>query len=148
MGATTSLTQGGDVIEHMRHSEGQDLLEFLIYRCTYIIVVTPECMPMNHPVFFVGHNSHWPPRAMNWHDWWAHDRVGQMHLYILRGLLDWHAVPLLDLVDQINATQTPLEVPYSADKTRTRPVDLKVVDNRMGNVHPDNDRQYMTYRPT
>ncbi|NLA16533.1 hypothetical protein GPU89_01360 [Burkholderia cepacia] len=32
----------GDVIEHMRHSHGRDLLEFLNYRSRYIIISTPS----------------------------------------------------------------------------------------------------------
>ena len=58
----------GDVIEHMRKSEGQDLLEFVNYRCTYMLVITPEAMPMNRADFYEGHNSLWRLDAMMWHD--------------------------------------------------------------------------------
>ncbi|GER18247.1 hypothetical protein VCH24_32710 [Variovorax boronicumulans] len=32
----------GDVIEHMLHAQGRDLLEFLNYRSRYLIVSAPE----------------------------------------------------------------------------------------------------------
>lgn len=94
----------GDVIEHFRKSEGQDLLEYLNYRCRFMLIITPECMPMSSPHFYEGHNSLWRPDSMKWHDHWAHCRNSVMHLYLLRGYLDL-AFPLhLDaLVQSANA---------------------------------------------
>jgi SAM-dependent methyltransferase len=37
----------GDVIEHMRKSKGLDLLNFLVYRAKWIIVIYPEAMIQN-----------------------------------------------------------------------------------------------------
>lgn len=92
----------GDVIEHFRKSEGMDLLEFLNYRAAYLLVITPENMPMSSPNFYEGHNSMWRPESMRWHDLWAHCRNGQMHFYLLRGLLAGSARPLADLVHDAN----------------------------------------------
>jgi hypothetical protein len=95
----------GDVIEHFRKSEGQDLLEFLNYRAAYLFVVTPEAMPMSTHNFYEGHNSLWRPEAMRWHDLWAHCRNGVMHFYLLRGLLKGNGVTLADLVQSANGQE-------------------------------------------
>ncbi len=92
----------GDVIEHMRKSEGQDLLEYLNYRASYILVITPEAMPMSSPNFYEGHNSLWRPQAMAWHDLWAHCRNAMMHFYVLRGYLQGSDKKLADLVQVAN----------------------------------------------
>ena len=93
----------GDVIEHMRKSEGQDLLEYLNYRATYILVITPEAMPMSSPNFYEGHNSLWRPPSMAWHDVWAHCRNAMMHFYVLRGYLQGGGLKLADMVQLANA---------------------------------------------
>ena len=94
----------GDVIEHFRKSEGQDLLEYLNYRCKFILIVTPECMPMSSPNFYEGHNSLWRPQSMQWHDLWAHCRNNVMHFYLLRGYLGMNEDPSMrDLVKHVNA---------------------------------------------
>ena len=94
----------GDVIEHFRKSEGQDLLEYLNYRCKFILIVTPECMPMSSPNFYEGHNSLWRPQSMQWHDLWAHCRNNVMHFYLLRGYLGMNEhPPMQELVDRTNS---------------------------------------------
>lgn len=93
----------GDVIEHFRKSEGQDLLEFLNYRSAYMLVITPECMPMSSANFYEGHNSLWRPEAMKWHDLWAHCRHGLMHFYLIRGYLGREAPGLQELAASANA---------------------------------------------
>ncbi|MCW5653601.1 methyltransferase domain-containing protein [Hydrogenophaga sp.] len=94
----------GDVIEHFRKSEGQDLLEYLNYRCKYMLIVTPEAMPMSFPNFYEGHNSLWRPESMVWHDLWAHCRNATMHFYLLRGYLGPNSpVQLAHVVEHANA---------------------------------------------
>ena len=92
----------GDVIEHLKHSDGRDLLEFLNYRATFIMIVTPECMPMNLGVFYEGHNSLWRPDSFAWHDRWAHQRCGVMHFYLLRGLINIEGPTLGSVVEHLN----------------------------------------------
>ncbi len=87
----------GDVIEHFKKSEGMDLLHYLNYRSEYIIIVTPEAMPMSTPNFYEGHNSLWRPHDMQWHDYWLHMRCGIMHYYILRGYLNPQGVSLANI---------------------------------------------------
>lgn len=93
----------GDVIEHFKKSEGMDLLNFLNYRSEYIIIVTPEAMPMSSPTFYEGHNSLWRPHDMQWHDFWLHMRCGIMHYYILRGYLNVHGVTLAKIQEEVHA---------------------------------------------
>lgn len=99
----------GDVIEHMTHSMGRDLLEYLIYRSHYIFVITPECMPMTGGGDFFGcHNSIWRPEALGWHDLWCHARFKTMHMYVLRGYLGVGRPALQAMVDHLHATQAQI----------------------------------------
>lgn len=91
----------GDVIEHFRKSEGQDLLEFLNYRSAYIFIITPEAMPMSTNNFYEGHNSLWRPRDMEWHDYWLHQRCGVMHFYLLRGYQKGSGVSLKEIQQSV-----------------------------------------------
>lgn len=102
-GDTYDTVLMGDVLEHLKASEGLDLLQFLINRSRYIIIATPEAIPM--PIaanFYLGHNSIWRPEAFAWHDNWAHARVAMMHFYILRGYLDRAGVPISQICAKIN----------------------------------------------
>lgn len=101
-GENYELVIMGDVLEHLKHSDGRDLLEFLNYRARLIVIVTPECMPMSSEVFYVGHNSLWRPDAFAWHDRWAHQQCGVMHFYLLRGLIGLTGPNLGDITDQLN----------------------------------------------
>lgn len=93
----------GDVIEHFKKSEGMDLLNFLNYRSEYIIIVTPEAMPMSTATFYEGHNSLWRPHDMQWHDYWLHMRCGVMHYYILRGYLNMQGETLASIQERVDA---------------------------------------------
>ncbi|WP_152601631.1 methyltransferase domain-containing protein [Burkholderia paludis] len=139
----------GDVIEHMRHSHGRDLLEFLNYRARYIIISTPECMPMSGTSYFESHNSVWRPDSFMWHDFWAHQQCGIMHFYLLRGHLDWNAKGLDFLVNSANAshlfnTRASSET-EAADEKSLQPVSLTLHDYRyMEKLDGD---QYAVFRP-
>ena len=95
----------GDVIEHLKHSDGRDLIEFLSYRCGYMFIITPDCMPMLADRFHIGHNSFWRPNAFDWCDLWAHARYRVLYFYILRGFQNWGITPLWSLTNQMNAEQ-------------------------------------------
>jgi len=80
----------GDVIEHMRKSAAIDLLNFLIYRSGYIIIVTPEGFIQDDWYGHVGeaHISTWSAR--DFEPWpLIHRRVEHpsalMHLFVIRG---------------------------------------------------------------
>lgn len=135
----------GDVIEHFRKSEGQDLLEYLNYRSAYLLVITPENMPMSSPHFYEGHNSMWRPDAMRWHDLWAHCRNGQMHFYLLRGLLDGSGRTLADLVQEANAQK--FMVARNGPNQNGHHRQLTLHDSRTSDVDLVDASITWTYRP-
>lgn len=50
----------GDILEHMRKSDGIDLIEFFMHRCNYIIIVVPEkLVQLNDKHKNECHNSIW-----------------------------------------------------------------------------------------
>jgi hypothetical protein len=134
----------GDVIEHMRKSEGQDLLEYLNYRSAYIFVVTPENMTMNASEFYEGHNSLWLPSSMRWHDLWAHSRNRMMHFYLLRGMLPGSRAALYNLVHEANA-QEFMNLQTSPDQDG-RPRRLTLHDDRSYDLDPTDSNSHLIYR--
>jgi predicted nicotinamide N-methyase len=131
----------GDVIEHMLHSQGRDLLEFLNYRSRYLIVSTPECMPMSRPIFFEGHNSLWRPDSFGWHDYWAHQQCGVMHFYLLRGHDNWAGPGLAEVVSAVNGAGIFND--HSSDKKQA--VNLTIHDTRY--KEPADEHNVVLYRP-
>ncbi|UVH55849.1 hypothetical protein NWF24_23810 [Variovorax paradoxus] len=131
----------GDVIEHMLHSQGRDLLEFLNYRSRYLIVSTPECMPMSRPIFFEGHNSLWRPDSFGWHDYWAHQQCGVMHFYLLRGHDNWAGPGLAEVVSAVNGAGVFND--HSSDKKQA--VNLTIHDTRY--KEPADEHNVVLYRP-
>lgn len=131
----------GDVIEHMLHSQGRDLLEFLNYRSRYLIISTPECMPMSRPIFFEGHNSLWRPDSFAWHDYWAHQQCGVMHFYLLRGHDNWAGPGLAEVVSAVNGAAIFNE----HSNGRKQPVDLTICDTRY--KEPIDEHNVVMFRP-
>ncbi len=86
----------GDVIEHMRKSAAIDLLNFLIYRSGYIVILTPEGFQQDDWYGHAGeaHISTWSVR--DFEPWpLVHRRVEHpsalMHCFVIRGL---HPAPV------------------------------------------------------
>ncbi len=134
----------GDVIEHFRKSEGQDLLEYLNYRSTHMLVVTPEAMPMSTANFYEGHNSLWRPESMRWHDLWAHSRNASMHFYLLRGYLPCPNASLQALVD--NANQQPFMQQKTSPNQNGHPRVLTVHNSVVSDIDITNPGLSWTYR--
>jgi hypothetical protein len=94
----------GDVIEHMRFSDGLDLIHFLVHRSAYIIIITPEAMPQSvDGNFYASHNSIWRPEAFATLDLFLHARICSMHLYIIRGYLDFGRPTLNSIATHVNS---------------------------------------------
>lgn len=104
---TFDLVILGDVIEHMRKSEGMDFLNWLNYRTTYIVIVVPEAMIMSRDPWYEGHNSVWTERDFAWHDNWCVNQFHQAQLFILRGYRA-SELTLSDLCDTLNKKDIPL----------------------------------------
>lgn len=76
----------GDVLEHMRFSQGLDLIHFLMTRCEYLIIITPYGMPMSiDGNFYASHNSLWRPESLHTIDHFLYARAAVMYFYIIRG---------------------------------------------------------------
>jgi|GEM_PF-2401789 len=101
----------GDVIEHFLKSEGLDILNFLNYRAGYLLIVTPDAMPMAREPYQEGHNSVWTVRDFHWHDNFAWEKFGPVQLFLLRGFERWNAVPALaDIVAEVNKADIALDI--------------------------------------
>ena len=138
----------GDVLEHFKYSDGLDLLQYLNYRAAYILIITPEAIPLRAPEFMVGHNAQWPPRLMMWHDYWLYQRCGQMHFYLLRGILSGGNIALHEVMAQVNAENISLSMPIDNDKKAHQecPVQLQMIDQRTHDIATDGNMAYY-YRP-
>ena len=78
----------GDCIEHLKKSEGIDLLNFLVYRCKYILVA--------YPVKFIQNGAHNTDHESHISVWSKHDfssfdfklrKIGRIELYTIKGYL-------------------------------------------------------------
>lgn len=140
----------GDVIEHFRKSEGQDLLEFLNYRSSYIFIVTPEAMPMSCRDFYEGHNSLWRPHCMRWHDFFLHQRVGVMHFYLLRGYLKGCGVSFQQIQKHIEQKQLLLrlgDTRESGEKVLYHQANLALHNSQPFDPIPGSTEIVSIYRP-
>jgi len=77
----------GDCIEHLPKSKGLDLLNFLNYRCGWMIVVAPEFAYYDTTALAhtESHISCWSEFDFQWHDRFAYMRSEVMQIFLLRG---------------------------------------------------------------
>lgn len=120
------LILAGDVLEHLPKSAGMDLLNALVYRASWVLVVAPEFIVQDtvDGVESEAHVSVWSERDLHWHDLWAWDNCRAMSLMLLRG---YRASPLsLDaLVERVNAEALPVN--DFDGSTLVRPLRLRSV---------------------
>lgn len=118
----------GDCIEHMPKSAGLDLLNFLVYRCAYVLVIAPEFVVQGAVGDVAGeaHLSVWSERDLGWHDLWAWDNCRAVSLLLLRGYQP-STVSLAEVVERINAGSVPLHEFHDRDSL-VRPARLRLVD--------------------
>ena len=119
----------GDCIEHMPKSVGLDLLNALAYRAAYILVIAPEFIVQGSVdgVDSEAHVSVWSERDLHWHDLWAYDNCRATSIFLLRGYLP-SAVPLVDLVERVNAAHLPVH-DFNDAGTLVRPARLRLVEH-------------------
>jgi hypothetical protein len=106
---TFDLVVIGDCIEHLPKSRAIDLLNFLTYRCGYLVVVAPEFVfydtaDMQHTE---SHISVWSEEDFRWHDRWAFMRSEYMQFFLLRGYKK-AAIGFEELVRDSNAAPSPV----------------------------------------
>ena len=111
---TYDLVVIGDCIEHMRKSEGVDLLNFLIYRCKYILIHYPDRYVQGS---VDGHTHEAHISVWSEHDFSGFDYLliknGFIHSYAVNGFLQKQSV-----ADRItNKFDKPVQQIFGATKT-------------------------------
>jgi hypothetical protein len=77
----------GDVIEHMKKSEGIDFIEWMIYRCKYLIIVTPQnYMQIGHKGKYDAHISNWQKRDFEPYQIEWYEEINQTIMVVIEGL--------------------------------------------------------------
>jgi hypothetical protein len=99
----------GDCIEHLPKSKGLDLINFLTYRCAYLVMIVPEfsyydTQNMEHTE---SHIAVWSEHDLGWHDRFAFMRSEFMQIFILRGYQPY-PLALADLVAKSNSAPSPV----------------------------------------
>ena len=77
----------GSCLQQMTKSDGLDLLNAMVYRSAWLIVVAPEFAVQGAVDGSAGavHRSGWTERDLHWHDLWAWDNCQATSLFVLRG---------------------------------------------------------------
>ena len=115
----------GDCIEHMKKSEGIDLLNLLNYRSSFVFVVTPDGMVMNKDPYYFGHISNWTERDFMWHDNFAYERASVLQMFLMRGLLKPEYPTMQAIVNDFNQRKYPL---YTQNNFMEKYLELTYVD--------------------
>lgn len=127
---TFDLITIGDCIEHMPKSRGLDLLNFLTYRCAYLIVIAPEfCWYDTAAVDMLHTESHisvWSEYDFIWHDRFAFMRSEIMQIFLLRGY-QTSPISLHDLVSQANSAGAKV-ARFSGEHHKSCDLELRVRD--------------------
>jgi hypothetical protein len=122
------LVIAGDCLQHLPKSAGLDLLNAMVYRCAWLLVLVPEFVVQGavEGADSAVHRSVWSERDLHWHDLWAWDNARAMSLFLLRG---YQPSPLsIDaLVSHFNEGQVPL-LDFDG-QTEVRPCRLRLVEH-------------------
>jgi SAM-dependent methyltransferase len=118
----------GDCLQHLPKSAGLDLLNAMVYRCAWLVVLVPEFIIQGSVdgVDTSVHRSAWSERDMHWHDLWAWDNARAITMFVLRGYRP-SALNIDDLVRQVNDGALPLK-DYDGQGV-VRPCRLRLVDH-------------------
>lgn len=121
------LVIAGDCLQQMPKSAGLDLLNALVYRAAFLLLVVPEFVVQGavDGMASAVHRSAWSERDLQWHDLWAYDHARSVTLALLRGYRA-ASVPLDALVRQLNDAHVPVR-DYDGN-TVVRPARLRLVD--------------------
>lgn len=121
------LVIAGDCLQQLSKSEGLDLLNALVYRSAWLLLVAPEFVVQGavEGLTSAVHRSAWSERDLHWHDLWAWDNTRSVTFALLRGYRP-AAVTLDAVVRQVNEAHVTL---HDYDGTGfVRPVRLRLVD--------------------
>jgi SAM-dependent methyltransferase len=118
----------GDCLQNMAKSDGLDLLNAMVYRCGWLLVLAPEFIVQGaiDGSEAAVHRSVWSERDMLWHDLWAWDNARAIGLYALRG----YRASTLDadtLLRQMNEGAVPVR-DYDGQSV-VRPCRLRLIEH-------------------
>ncbi|MBL8339920.1 MAG: hypothetical protein JNL30_00515 [Rubrivivax sp.] len=121
------LVIAGDCLQQMPKSEGLDLVNAMLYRSAYLLLVVPEFVVQGavEGLDSAVHRSAWSERDLHWHDLWAWDNTRSVTLALLRGYRN-ATVSLDALVRDFNDAHVPV-LDYDGS-THVRPCRLRLVD--------------------
>lgn len=128
------LVIAGDCLQQMPKSEGIDLLNALVYRSAFLLLVAPEFVLQGAVAGLASgvHRSAWSERDLQWHDLWAYEHSRSVTLMLLRGYRP-AGVTLDLLVRQLNDAQVPVRDYDGAGLVR--PARLRLVDQPRESVY-------------
>jgi trans-aconitate methyltransferase len=125
---TFDLVILGDCLQIMTKSAGADLLNAMVYRCGWLIVLVPEFVVQGAADTNRNevHRSVWSERDFRWHDLWAWENARAMTLVILRGYRE-STITLDSIVDRVNE-QSNIPLLDFDGTTQVRPCRLRLID--------------------
>lgn len=119
----------GDCLQHLPKSAGLDLLNALVYRCAWLVVLVPEFIVQGavDGADSSVHRSVWSERDMHWHDLWAWDNARAISFFVLRGYRPSPGLDIDTLVRRVNDQALTLK-DYDGQGV-VRPCRLRLVDH-------------------
>lgn len=117
----------GDCLQSMAKCDGIDLLNALIYRCGWLLVLAPEFIVQGAVDGSAAavHRSVWSERDLLWHDLWAWDNARAIGFYALRGYRP-SALDVDTLMRNMNEGAVPLR-DYDGQSV-VRPCRLRLIE--------------------
>lgn len=122
------LVIAGDCLQQLPKSAGIDLLNAMVYRCAWLLVMVPEFVVQGT----VGgadttvHRSVWSERDLHWHDLWAWDNARAVSMFLLRGY-QASRLGIDELVARVNDARIPV-LDFDG-QTTVRPCRLRLTDH-------------------
>ena len=125
---TFDLVIAGDCLQQMPKSAGLDLIDAMLYRAAYLLLVVPEFVVQGAVEGRASsvHRAAWSERDLQWHDLWAWDNTRSVTLLLLRGYRPG-PLALETLVREANDAHLPVR-DYDGT-TLVRPCRLRLVDH-------------------
>jgi hypothetical protein len=122
------LVIAADCLNTIPKSQGMDLLNALVYRTAWLLVVVPEFLPaeLGTESGERAPQSVWSERDFHWHDRWAWDNCRTVNWILLRGHRP-AAQSLEAMVQRFNEARLPV-LDFDA-QTVVRPAWLRMVEH-------------------
>ncbi|MFO1217237.1 MAG: class I SAM-dependent methyltransferase [Burkholderiaceae bacterium] len=106
---TFDVVVAGNLLQMLPKSAGLDLINALVYRCAWLVLLLPEFViqgALDGTAANV-HRAVWSERDLHWHDLWAWDNTRSTTLALLRGYQP-SALTIDELVRRVNEGALPV----------------------------------------